>query len=173
MKSLPKRSKLKGNHKVIHYFAYGSNMDMGHFEKRCKEMRWHPVSFQNPRKAKLEGYELRFNYCSTYWKAGAANIMENEKSSIYGLLSEIEESDLETIRKKEGYSEDCTKCYYNEVCVNVEVDGTGVRDVKTYKVSKARETKNYQPPTKCYLDLILSNAIKYQFPSEYRISEVD
>ena len=154
---------------MIHYFAYGSNMDEEDFEKRCREKGWCMVKFQNHRAAKLEGYKLSFNYRSTYWEAGAANIMEDEESCVYGLLSEIEDSDLETIRKKEGYYEDCSKCYYNEICINVELlcDGTVVKEVKTYKVTKDKETAEDQRPKEKYMQLIIKNAKIYNFPKEY------
>jgi len=152
---------------MIYYFAYGSSMDEENFKKRCQEKGWRMVKFQNRRAAKLNGYKLTFNYHSIYWKAGAANIMEDKGSCVYGLLTEIEDSDLETIREKEGYSEDCSNCYYNEICVNAEVDGTVVSYVKTYKVSKCRETPEPQHPTEEYLGLIIKNAETYKFPPEY------
>lgn len=153
--------------KMIRYFAYGSNMDKKDFEQKCKDKGWRKVKFLNTRPAKLEGYRLTFNYYSKCRYGGAANIMEDERGCVYGLISDIEESDLETIRKKEGYSEDCKKCYYDEVCVDVEVDEAVVPHVKTYKVAEHRETPNHQPPTKEYLNLIIRNAEKYHFPNEY------
>jgi hypothetical protein len=153
---------------MIRYFAYGSNMDEDDFEKQCNIKQWSKVNFQNTRPAKLPGYKIQFNYFSKGRGGGAANIMESPEDCVYGLLSEIEDSDLETIRKKEGYSEDCTKCYYNEICVNVqELRGNIVQFVKTYKVSKSRETPTNQSPTKEYLDLIINNAKKHGFPPEY------
>jgi len=157
---------------MIRYFAYGSNMDKDDFKEWCdgknKQNKKYPMAnFQNPRRAKLNGYKLAFNYYSENRCGGAANIMESLEDCVYGLLWEIEDNDLQTIRKKEGYSEDCSKCYYNEVCVNVEVDGTVVPHVKTYKVSKCREKPDRQRPTEKYLDLIIKNANDYKFPQEY------
>jgi len=157
---------------MIHYFAYGSNMDEDDFRQWCngnnKQNRKYPmVNFRNGRPAKLNGYKLTFNYYSCSRKGGAANMMESQKDCVYGLLMDMEDKDLETIRKKEGYSEDCSQCYYNEICVSVEVDGTVFQDVKTYKVSKCRETKEEQPPTKDYLNLIIKNAKKHLFPDDY------
>jgi cation transport regulator ChaC len=155
---------------MIQYFAYGSNMDEEDFEKRCREKGWRTVNFKNCRAAKLDGYKLTFNYYSaSHWKAGAANIMESRRGCVYGLLFDIEEDELETIRKKEGYSQDCSNCYYNEVCVDVGLlsDRKVVKSVKTYKVSKCREETDHQPPTREYMNLIIKNAGKYGFPSEY------
>ncbi len=155
---------------MILYFAYGSNMDEDDFNKRCQEKGWRAVKFQNRQAVRLNGYRLTFNYRSEYWKAGAANIMESEKDCVYGLLVELEDIDLGTLRKKEGYQEDCSDCSYNEVCVTVErlCDRKVVPYVKTYKVSKSREMRDYQPPMKHYLnDLIIKNAEKYRFPVEY------
>jgi len=148
---------------MIYYFAYGSNMDKEDLDKWCQKRGLPKVKFLNTSPAKLNGYKLSFNYFSTCRNAGAANIMVSKSDCVYGLLVEIGEGDLKTIRKKEG----CPN-YYNEICVDVEkFDGTVVRDVKTYKVVKDRERSGHQPPTRHYLQLIIKNAKKYKFPNCY------
>lgn len=89
--------------------------------------------------------------------------MQCENHCVYGLLVKIEESDLATIRKKEGFPNS-----YGEICVTVEkFDGTKVQNVKTHKVIKCKEKPEHQPPTKHYRQLIIDNAGKYCFPGEY------
>jgi len=150
---------------MIHYFAYGSNMDEGDFEKWCKDKERDMVKLQNPRAAKLNGYKLTFNYYSTCRGAGAANIMEDKERCVYGILIEIEDSDLETIRRKEGYHSG----HYHEICIDVEQlsDGRVFHGVKTYKVTKDEEKPDHRCPTKYYLQLIIKNAKRYNFPKEY------
>ena len=148
---------------MINYFAYASNMDKEYLDMWCKNKGCSMVRFQSISPAKLNGYKLSFNYFSISRNGGAANIMESKKDYVYGLLIEVEESDLQVFRKKEGYPK-----YYDEIYVDVEkFDGTIVKGVKTYKVVKSSENPNHQPPTKDYLQLIIKNAQKHNFPSEY------
>ncbi len=152
---------------MTYYFSYGSNMDEEDFNKWCenhgKDKIFQSI-FNNIRPAKLDGYKLSFNYFSTRRKGGAANIIESHTDCVYGLLSEIENGDLDIIRKKEGYPKS-----YNEINVNVErlSDGIKVNDVKTYKVDENKQEKRDCPPTDKYLCLIIRNAIKYKFPFYY------
>lgn len=148
---------------MVYYFAYGSNMDKGDLDKWCNCKGYPPITFLGVSRAKLSGYKLSFNYYSFSRKGGAANIMRSEKDCVYGLLIEMENGDLDTIRKKEGYP-----CYYDEICVGVKTfDGTLYRDVKTYKVVKSKEKSDHQPPTKDYMELIIRNAGEWSFPSKY------
>jgi len=148
---------------MVHYFAYGSNMDKEDLDKWCENKRKPMVTFRSISPAKLNGYKLSFNYFSSCRNGGAANIMESKKDCVYGLLIEMEKDNLNTIRTKEGYPN-----FYDEICVGVETfNGTLFRDVKTYKVVKSQEKPNHQPPTRYYMQLIIKNARKYSFPSEY------
>jgi len=152
-----------GASKMINYFAYGSNMDKDDLDKWCKDKGLPEIKFPSISPAKLKDYKLSFNYFSTTRGGGAANIMESKDDCVYGLLIELTGKDLETIRKKEGYP-----YYYDEICIDVEkFDKTVARNVKTYKVVKVEETSGHQPPTRYYIELIIKNAKKYNFPKEY------
>ncbi len=126
---------------MTYYFAYGSNMDKEDLDKWCENRGLPKVKFLNISPAKLNGYKLSFNYFSTTRNGGAANLMGSKNDCVYGLLVEIGEGNLETIRAKEG-----CPCCYKEIPVDVEkFDETVVRDVKTYKVVKNREKSDHQP----------------------------
>ena len=145
------------------YFAYGSNMDKQDLDAWSQDKGLPEITFGDASPARLAGYRLCFNYFSTGRGAGAANIMKSDGDSVYGLLVKIGDSELEIIRKKEGHPR-----YYYEICVDIEtLDGTVVKDVKTYKVVKDREKPDHQPPTRYYLQLIIKNARKHGFPSNY------
>ena len=153
---------------MIHYFAYGSNMDEDDFKKRydeknMKQQGYVKFKFHNPRPAKLNHYKLRFNYCSGSRGGGVANIMESREDFVYGLLFDITDEEFRTISKKESPKT------YNEICVDVEqlFDGKVIHDVKTHKVFEDKQTEKDIRPTKYYLQLIVKNAKKYNFPKEY------
>ncbi|UCB42937.1 MAG: gamma-glutamylcyclotransferase [Dehalococcoidales bacterium] len=148
---------------MIKYFTYGSNMDKDDLDDWCTD-RGHPlISFSNVTPVMLNGYELVFNYFSTGRNGGAANIMQSPEKRTYGLLVELEESELEIIRVKEGYPR-----YYDEITIDViTFDGNLISDVITYKVVEEREKAVHQPPTEYYLNLIINAARNYDFPSEY------
>ena len=155
-----------------HYFAYGSNMDLDHIKCWCQKKNRQPINPTKIYPAKLEGYELCFNYFSEKnWQAGAANIMDNSKECVYGLLMCLNESELVTIRKKEGFNNPDQRNNgnsYDEIKVNVKkLDDNNKCSAVTYKAAKDKEKNEHQPPKKEYLDLIIRIAEKYNFPKEY------
>lgn len=153
----------KSEQKMIRYFAYGSNMDKEDLDRWCTSRGFPLVKFLSVSPAELDGHRLCFNYFSASRNGGAANIMESDEDHVFGLLIEIEERDLETIRTKEGYPN-----FYTEISVDVQrLDGTVVQDVITYKVVKSREEPSHQPPTRDYLSLIIRSARRYNFPADY------
>ena len=145
------------------YFAYGSNMDTKDLNAWCKKKDYPIINPRSIISAKLVGYRLVFNYSSSIRNCGVANIMEVKNKEVYGLLMEIDNDELQIIRKKEG----CPKCYKEvKICVD-SFEGQKLGEVITYKVVKNRESNCHQPPSKNYLCLIILNAIKYRFPSFY------
>lgn len=147
----------------MYYFAYGSNMDKKDLDDWCKQHNKRIMKFNDIAPAKLNDYKLSFNYYSNTRNGGAANIMPLKGSYVCGLLIKTDEKDLEIIRSKEG----CPYCY-NEVDIEVELfNGTSIKNVKSYKVVKGKEKTSYQAPTKDYMKLIIRNAKKYNFPTEY------
>lgn len=148
---------------MIHYFAYGSNMDKEDLDNWCRKWDYQIIEFIDVKLAKLSGYKLCFNYYSSGRKGGAVNIMKDQNSCLYGLLIDINNNAKELISKKEGHPN-----YYRETKVDIEtLDNRIVRDVLTYKVVESKEEKQHIKPTKEYLNLIIDNARKYEFPSDY------
>lgn len=149
--------------KMNKYFAYGSNMDKEDLDRWCDKKNFHKITPKSAITAKLVGYRLTFNYFSSSHNCGTANIMEVENGEVYGLLMEIDNDGLQIIRKKEGYP----NCY-KEVRIWVDsLEGQRIGEAITYKVVKNRELNYHQLPSKEYLCLIISNAIKYRFPYFY------
>ena len=153
---------------MVYYFAYGSNMDNEDLDIWCHSRGYSIVKFLDVTPAKLNNYKLSFNYYSKGRGGGAANIMESQNDCVYGLLIEIDQNDLKTIRIKEGCYED-RPSIYNEIDIGTErlIDHKLICNVKTYKVAKNYEKNQQQLPTKYYMTLIVKNAKKYNFPVEY------
>jgi len=138
-------------------------MDEADLDDWCRGKNKEIIQFHDVNPARLSDYRLTFNYYSTSRRGGAANIMPSKGSYVYGLLIKINANDLCTIRSKEG----CPN-KYSEINIEVELlDGTRVKNVKSYKVVKSMEKKGHQKPTRKYLNLIIKNAKKYNFPLEY------
>ena len=111
----------------------------------------------------LNNYKLSFNYYSLNRNGGAANIMPTLNEKTFGLLMELTNDELNRIEEKEG-----APTNYEEISVSVkDFNGKRFDDVKTFKVVENREKKTHQPPTKYYLNLIIKNAKKYNFPELY------
>ena len=145
------------------YFAYGSNMDKEDLDKWCEKKNYPIITPKSIVPAKLVGYRLAFNYSSSIRNCGAANIMEVKNGEVYGLLVEIDNDELQIIREKEG----CPNCY-KEIRIFIDnLEGQRMGEAITYKVAKNKESNCHEPPSKYYLGLIISNAIKYHFPSFY------
>lgn len=153
----------------IYYFAYGSNMDQNDLDRWCTSKSRPLINPTMKQVAWLKGYKLCFNYYSKNRHGGAANIMVSNQDSVWGILMEITEEELDTIRVKEGYKKNDEKgSSYLEIKVDVEnLDRVLYKNVITYQVAKENQKSNHQPPTKEYLDLIINNARINKFPPEY------
>jgi cation transport regulator ChaC len=144
------------------YFAYGSNMDEQDLRAWCLSRGCKIPEMILIGKAFLKDYELTFNCYSRIRKGGVANIMPKSSVCTHGLLFNISNDDIEILRKKEGYP----KCY-EEIPVSVNFSGQFIKDVTTYKVLKSKEISSHQKPTDAYMNLIISNARKFNLPNNY------
>ena len=138
-------------------------MDQVDLDDWCERYGYEKIQFKRVTPAKFSGYRLLFDYYSSGRNGGAANIAESEQDCVYGLLIEMDDKDLDTIRSKEGYPH-----VYEEIKVAVKSrEGTVYPEVMTYQVVPEKRKGTHQNPTKYYLDLILNNAKKYDFPDYY------
>lgn len=152
------------------YFSYGSNLDENDLHRWCKKKKYPIINFISMKPVQLSGYRFRTNYFSMTRKAGAANIIPDISSIVYGKLYEINDEDMDKIREKEGYKvRDKNNSTYIEIEVNVEELNTGIKHdkVKTYTVNKDRLKKTDIRPTDEYIDLITKNARILGFPERY------
>lgn len=125
------------------YFAYGSNMNP-------ERMRERGVNFSNREHAILEEWRLEFNkIASRNSKEGYANIVEDEKSVVEGILYTIQDSDIEKLDRYEGYPD-----HYNRIKVRVKLDDGREIETITY-IAKPDKVREGLKPSKKYLNHLL------------------
>ena len=112
-------------------------------------------------KFKLEGYKLAFTIYSPKRLCGCADIIKSHGDEVWGLVYELTDSDMQKLDGYEGHPR-----YYKRITVNV-VDEVGMKkEVETYEVSE--KSKQYEKPSREYLDIIIHAANEYNFPESYK-----
>jgi len=125
------------------YFAYGSNMDP-------ERMRNRGVKFSKREHAVLKGFKLVFNKISGRNPGeGYANIVEDDKEVVEGVLYEIEEDDLIELDRREG----CPSHYIRKK-VNVALENGQVVEAITY-IANQNKTREGLKPSREYLEHLL------------------
>lgn len=78
------------------YFAYGSNMNQDQMSNRCPDSRLLG-------KAVLPDHQIAFTRFSSNWESAVADILVSPGHSVWGLLYEISQDDLEKLDRMEGH----------------------------------------------------------------------
>lgn len=135
------------------YFAYGSNMAESIMAGWCRAHR-----FVAP--ARLDGFTLVFLRDSVRWKAGAADVIPQEGSVVWGALYELPDEDLAALDRKELHGSG-----YKRRDVEVVVDGEARRPAVTYEVID--KAPRELTPKLDYLDLLVAGARERALPAGY------
>lgn len=141
----------------MRYFAYGSNMDAGQMSERCPSARLLG-------RARLDGYRLGFTTYARTRQCGVADVIADPSSSVWGLLYELDESDLPALDRAEGHP-----VKYQRVEVAVRTDADVVETASCYEVVRKRP---FQTPSAHYLGLMVDAARLHRFPDAY-IAELE
>jgi len=118
------------------YFAYGSNLDGEQMLRRCPSARPRTV-------ARLADHRLDFTCFSRRWSGGAADIVPDPGKTVWGLLYDLDSSDLALLDRYEGN--------YARTWLSVKVDSGDIERVVTYQVIHKRSFR----PTSEYLNKML------------------
>jgi gamma-glutamylcyclotransferase (GGCT)/AIG2-like uncharacterized protein YtfP len=135
----------------ILYFAYGSNMDMRRFRRRCPDATV-------AGRASLRGYRLGFTRYSSAEKGGVADIVAEPDAVVWGALYEIDESCFAALDDYEG----APRAYRRET-VRVLDDGGAEREAVAYVANKTGEFA----PSRQYLAQIVQGARDHELPDDY------
>jgi gamma-glutamylcyclotransferase (GGCT)/AIG2-like uncharacterized protein YtfP len=134
------------------YFAYGSNLSTSQMTRRCPTCKTLKIGC-------LEGYRLAFNYYSSGWNGGVADIVVDAESEVWGLIYELSKEDLQCLDNCEGYPD-----VYTRFQTSIKTRSGTISNVWVYTVV---QKKNFVPPTKAYIEIIKSAALRFQFPETY------
>ena len=112
------------------YIAYGSNINLEQMAYRCPRSKVVGIS-------EIKDYELEFR--------GVATIVPNKGESVPVLIWELDNRDLATLNKSEGYPS-----FYRQEKMTIEMDG------KTYEgMAYLMNRGTISPPSQQYYNTIL------------------
>jgi gamma-glutamylcyclotransferase len=135
------------------YFAYGSNLAPRIMEEWCPG-----ADYLGP--ARLDGFRLAFLRRSTRWKAGAADVIEQDGHAVWGALYAVGEDEIDALDAKEFVA----ASGYRRREVVVHHDGSPVAAATYEVVDKADDE---QTPNAEYLALMLEGATERGLPEEW------
>jgi hypothetical protein len=134
------------------FFAYGDRMNE---EKMIGEKP--RARLVGP--GRLDGYRLAFNVISRGWGGGAANAVRDQRASLWGILWELDEADLdglEPINRGGMPAEDRV--------LTVDVEGPeGVVQARTFAVDS---NEAFVRPTDRYFDMLRATMVIHGLPED-------
>ncbi|MEX2159025.1 MAG: gamma-glutamylcyclotransferase family protein [Dehalococcoidia bacterium] len=133
------------------YFAYGSNMHLRMFRRRCPGAK--PLG-----PALLRGYRIAFTRYDRTRKGGVADIVPEPDAEVWGALYEIDNACFVTLDKYEN----APRAYRREL-VRVIDDAAAEHESHTYI---ANQTGHFAP-SRQYLGIIVQGARDHDLPEEY------
>ena len=133
------------------YFAYGSNLDLRRFRRRC------PGATIAGR-ARLADYALAFTRYSRDEKGGVADIVAQPGATVWGALYEIDEACFRALDDYEG----APRAYRRETVIVID-DAGATHEAIAYVANKTGEFA----PGRAYLEQIISGARDHALPDDY------
>lgn len=134
---------------MVHYFAYGSNMDLEQMKARC------PSKYNLLGVGELKGWKFFIN------SRKVANITQRKNSRVYGLLFEISKNCLETLDICEGYKRHPK--IYDRQKLTIQYED---KKKRAWVYIDGNSTKLGKPWPN-YLEKIVKAAENSKFPKEY------
>lgn len=132
------------------YFAYGSNLLTDR------------IRINNPSALKittgiLKDYRLDFNLYGHLWRGAAATVIPERLSHVWGVIWEIENSDMENLDKQE--------CGYDPITVVVDTADGRKLECRSYQVNAP--LVDDRRPSLVYKNVILKGAMEHHLPETY------
>jgi gamma-glutamylcyclotransferase (GGCT)/AIG2-like uncharacterized protein YtfP len=139
---------------TVTYFAYASNMAPEVIARLCPGHRYLGV-------ARLANHRMAFTRRSVKTGTGVADIVQAAGETVWGVLYEIDDSELTAIDRKEGHG-----WAYTRVVLPVQLEAGGPeRMAVAYTVVSKESTE--VPPSRQYLDRMIRAAWARGLPSGY------
>lgn len=134
------------------YFAYGSNLDVAQMQRRCPQASVIGVG-------RLLEYDLQFQYESQNWGGGVANIIGSPGGEVWGLVYLVDSICLDSLDVFEGAPTIYVRSVHSVMM--------GTERCESWAFHLA-EKHPHVPPSRAYLELILTACRDLKFPNHYR-----
>ncbi|CAI9723919.1 Hypothetical predicted protein [Octopus vulgaris] len=134
------------------YFAFGSNLLKERLLINNKTAIFKTV-------AKLENYCLKFAHKSITWCGHAATIVESKHDVVWGVVYEMNTSNMDSLDKQEGVDQNI----YRPIEVRVKSMNDVTYDCRTYQLLG----RDFGDPSPQYKDIIVRGALASGIPNDY------
>ena len=135
----------------VKYFAYGSNMCSEQMKERCPESKFISTGY-------LEGYKFVYDGYSDKRRGAVANVIQDGKSTVEGVIFEVTASDLKRLDKSEG----CPAKYKRD-SFNVKDAQGNIFSAYVYH----RTGEKLGAPSEEYRGIILKSAEEHKLSRRY------
>ncbi len=139
---------------MIYYFAYGSNMDIDQMKERCPDSKL-------TGKAVLKNYRLDFTIFSPKRNCGCADIVKSFGDEVHGLLYTLTPKDLKKLDGLEAHP-------YKYKRFKTKVMDESGKEIKAETYEVVNKKKEFQKPSKDYLNKLIMAAKNFNFPKYYQ-----
>jgi gamma-glutamylcyclotransferase (GGCT)/AIG2-like uncharacterized protein YtfP len=145
------------------YFAYGSNLHWPQMQDRCPSARFIC-------RAKLPEHKLQYTRYSSTRKGGVADIVVDPTHDVWGVVYEINASDLANLDSHEGFRTGKPRDQNAYVREERQVyrEGTAEDQLTVWLYVAIPQKGGPFPPHPDYKRLIVDGAQHWDLPDEYR-----
>jgi len=133
------------------YFAYGDRMN-------AEKMAGSIPGARLVGPGRLDGYRLAFNVNSRAWGGGAANAVQDSRSSVWGVLWELRDDEMEHLEPINRGTPEQDRV--------LEVDITGPEGVVRARTFAVESQETFVRPTDRYFDMLRATAAAQGLPDE-------
>jgi hypothetical protein len=133
------------------YFAYGDRMN-------AEKMAGSIPGARLVGPGRLDGYRLAFNVNSRAWGGGAANAVPDSRSSVWGVLWELRDDEMEHLEPINRGTPEQDRI--------LEVDITGPEGVVRARTFAVESQETFVRPTERYFDMLRATAAAQGLPDE-------
>jgi len=136
---------------MAYFFAYGDRMSTTTMQRHAPHAR-----LVGP--ANLAGYRLAFNVRSRSWGGGAANALADPRGTLWGVLWEVDETDLAGLDSYRGDDETLRH--------DLDVDIQGPEGTVGARSFAVTSHEAFIRPTERYVEMLKANATSQGLPEE-------
>ncbi|MCK6597896.1 MAG: gamma-glutamylcyclotransferase [Bdellovibrionaceae bacterium] len=143
------------------YFAYSGVLDREAFEQWKEEHSYHFFQLPQGQVAEARNVDLVFDFPSRWWGGRVAGLVDQEGSSVFGLLFEIPSKDWPVVQHKEGVVTGMSI----ERAIKVQVNQNEIE--ATAFVTSPTRSSTAGPVSDVFIKALISGAKQAGLPETY------